>query len=94
MAFLSQPYNVNYDSRQPIVYGSTGAVYSQQPINTYQPYQTYPIAAPQSTVFVYDETATRRRDHADAVESGMLAALCASCICCWILPPFPLWHIH
>jgi hypothetical protein len=65
MAFTNQQ---SYQTSQPqgnsYYYDSNQAGgYSQQPM-MYQPYQTYPIAAPQTTVFVYDdtETTTQRRN--------------------------------
>lgn len=56
-------------------------------VYTNQPYQLYPMVAPQTTVFIYeDQPSFRQRD------DGLLAALCAACLCCWLLPPFPTWH--
>lgn len=69
---------------------SPGVYYQQQPL-MYQPYQTYPMTAPQNTVFIYDDVSRRERN--DAIGNGLMAALCASCLCCWILPPLPL-HCH
>lgn len=56
-------------------------------VYTNEPYQPYPMVAPQTTVFIYeDQPSFRQRD------DGLLAALCAACLCCWLLPPFPTWH--
>lgn len=56
-------------------------------VYTSQPYQPYPMVAPQTTVFIYDDHPNfRQRD------DSLLAALCAACLCCWLLPPFPTWH--
>ena len=55
-------------------------------VYTSQPYQAYPMVAPQTTVFIYeDQPAFRQRD------DGLFAALCAACLCCWLLPPLT-WH--
>lgn len=57
-------------------------------VQTEQPYQPYPMTAPQTTVFIYDEAHLNRRRE---TESGILAALCAACLCCWLLP-MPVHH--
>lgn len=83
-------------SFQPAHYypaNDTGAHYQRDfpppnaDVYTNQPYQPYPMVAPQTTVFIYeDQPSFRQRD------DGLLAALCAACLCCWLLPPFPTWH--
>lgn len=84
--YTTQPQGAFYNSNQ----APSGVYYQQQPL-MYQPYQTYPITDPQNTVFIYDDVARRERN--EAMENGLMAALCASCLCCWILPPLPL-HCH
>lgn len=55
---------------------------------TSQPYHPYPMAAPQSTVFIYYDQPSFRSQR----DESLLTALCAACLCCWLLPPYPTWH--
>lgn len=57
-------------------------------VYTNQPYHPFPMVAPQSTVFIYDDQPSIRSQR----EEGLLAAFCAACLCCWLLPPYPTWH--
>lgn len=78
-----------YPSNDPVAGGTFQREFPPPDSRVYldQPYHPYPMVAPQTTVFVYDDHPDfRQRDQ------GLLAALCAACLCCWLLPPFPTWH--
>lgn len=78
-----------YPSNDPVAGGTFQREFPPPNSRVYldQPYHPYPMVAPQTTVFVYDDHPDfRQRDQ------GLLAALCAACLCCWLLPPFPTWH--
>ena len=78
-----------YPSNDPVAGGTFQREFPPPNSRVYldQPYHPYPMVAPQTTVVVYDDHPDfRQRDQ------GLLAALCAACLCCWLLPPFPTWH--